>query len=90
MYHLVDDGKPLCAIGFVVALRYDNPFMDPFKEFQRYKTHPSIRKHLEGGKRLAYGARSLNEGGFQVCCRQDVGSDWPITVHVVADIHREA
>lgn len=50
------------AVGFVVALDYPNPYLHPFKEFQRYKTHPSIRKHLEGGKRISYGARALNEG----------------------------
>uniref|UniRef100_A0A914USS8 Electron transfer flavoprotein-ubiquinone oxidoreductase n=1 Tax=Plectus sambesii TaxID=2011161 RepID=A0A914USS8_9BILA len=65
LYHILDNDQPLCAIGFVVALDYDNPYLHPYKEFQRYKTHPSIRKHLEGGKRIGYGARALNEGGFQ-------------------------
>jgi electron-transferring-flavoprotein dehydrogenase len=53
------------AIGFVVGLDYDNPFLDPFEEFQRFKTHPAIRTILAGGRRVAYGARALNEGGFQ-------------------------
>lgn len=67
MYHLEDDGQPLVSIGFVIGLDYKNPYLNPYKEFQRYKTHPSIRKHLEGGKRIGYGARALNEGGAQVC-----------------------
>lgn len=66
MYHIEDNGQPLCAIGFVVALDYHNPFIHPFKEFQQWKTHPAIKKHLEGGKRISYGARALNEGGIQV------------------------
>ncbi|KAK0409187.1 hypothetical protein QR680_004392 [Steinernema hermaphroditum] len=65
MYHIEDKREPLVAIGFVVALDYKNPHLDPFEEFQRYKLHPSIRKHLEGGVRIAYGARALNEGGYQ-------------------------
>ncbi|CAD6190287.1 unnamed protein product [Caenorhabditis auriculariae] len=65
LYHLEDDGQPLVAIGFVMALDYKNPYMNPYKEFQRYKLHPSISKHLEGGKRIGYGARALNEGGYQ-------------------------
>ncbi|KAJ3257286.1 hypothetical protein HK103_004840 [Boothiomyces macroporosus] len=62
MYHLENN---LCAIGFVVALDYKNPTLSPYKEFQRYKHHPSIKKYLEGGKVLSYGARALNEGGYQ-------------------------
>ena len=62
MYHL-DNNQ--VAIGFVVALDYQNPYLSPFDEFQRYKTHPDISRHLEGGKRIAYGARALNEGGLQ-------------------------
>lgn len=54
------------AVGFVIGLDYTNPYLSPFREFQRFKTHPSIRPILEGGKRVAYGARALNEGGFQV------------------------
>jgi len=53
------------AIGFVVGLDYTNPWLDPFCEFQRFKLHPYVRKLLEGGERLAYGAKSLVEGGFQ-------------------------
>ncbi len=53
------------AIGFVVALDYENPHLSPFDEFQRFKTHPAIRAMLEGGRRVAYGARAINEGGFQ-------------------------
>ncbi|TPX59132.1 hypothetical protein PhCBS80983_g02662 [Powellomyces hirtus] len=62
MYHF-EDNK--CAVGYVVALDYQNPTLSPYKEFQRYKQHPSIRKYLEGGKILSYGARALNEGGLQ-------------------------
>ncbi|HUO92485.1 MAG TPA: electron transfer flavoprotein-ubiquinone oxidoreductase [Rhizomicrobium sp.] len=62
MYHF---GENLCAIGLVVHLNYSNPYLSPFDEFQRMKTHPLIRSYLEGGKRLAYGARALTEGGFQ-------------------------
>jgi len=53
------------AIGFVVALDYENPYLSPFHEFQRYKTHPAIKPLLEGGRRVAYGARAINEGGLQ-------------------------
>ena len=62
MYHW---GDGLVSVGFVVHLNYTNPFLSPFDEFQRYKTHPSIRSYLEGGKRLSYGARAITEGGFQ-------------------------
>ncbi len=62
MYHL-DNNQ--VAVGFVVALDYQNPYLSPFDEFQRYKTHPDIRCFLEGGSRIAYGARALNEGGLQ-------------------------
>ncbi|CAI2348054.1 unnamed protein product [Caenorhabditis sp. 36 PRJEB53466] len=65
LYHIEDAGQPLVSVGFVVALDYSNPYMNPYKEFQKYKTHPSIAKQLEGGKRIGYGARALNEGGFQ-------------------------
>jgi electron-transferring-flavoprotein dehydrogenase len=51
--------------GFIVALNYKNPHMSPFNEFQRWKTHPKIRRYLEGGKRIAYGARAVNKGGLQ-------------------------
>jgi electron-transferring-flavoprotein dehydrogenase len=53
------------AIGFVVALDYENPYLSPFDEMQRFKTHPAIRPMLEGGRRVAYGARAINEGGLQ-------------------------
>jgi electron-transferring-flavoprotein dehydrogenase len=53
------------ALGFVVALDYQNPHLFPFEEFQRWKQHPEIRKILEGGKRISYGARAINEGGWQ-------------------------
>jgi electron-transferring-flavoprotein dehydrogenase len=53
------------AIGFVVALSYKNPYLEPFQEMQRWKLHPAIRELLEGGRRVSYGARAINEGGFQ-------------------------
>ena len=53
------------ALGFVVALDYSNPYLSPFEEFQRWKTHPAIRAEIEGGKRISYGARAINEGGYQ-------------------------
>ncbi|WP_337053968.1 electron transfer flavoprotein-ubiquinone oxidoreductase [Pseudoxanthomonas sp. USHLN014] len=61
LYH-AEDGK--VAIGLVVGLDYRNPWLSPFEEFQRFKTHPAIRKHLEGGKRIGYGARSITAGGL--------------------------
>ncbi|OLP54893.1 electron transfer flavoprotein-ubiquinone oxidoreductase [Rhizobium rhizosphaerae] len=62
LYHLEDN---LVAVGFVVHLNYKNPYLSPFEEFQRFKTHPSIRGTFEGGKRLSYGARAITEGGYQ-------------------------
>ena len=62
VYHLEDNQV---AIGFVVGLDYQNPFLSPFDEFQRFKTHPLIRPILEDGKRISYGARALVEGGYQ-------------------------
>ncbi len=62
MYHMENN---LVSIGFVVGLDYSNPSLNPFKEFQRFKTHKEICKVLEGGKRISYGARALNEGGYQ-------------------------
>jgi electron-transferring-flavoprotein dehydrogenase len=53
------------ALGFVVALDYSNPYLSPFEEFQRWKTHPAICAEIEGGRRLSYGARAINEGGWQ-------------------------
>lgn len=64
MYHL-NEPTPLIAVGFVVGLDYSNPYLSPFHEFQRFKTHPAVRPVFEGGTRIAYGARALNEGGFQ-------------------------
>lgn len=62
LYHLNDNKV---AVGFVVGLDYQNPYLSPFSEMQRYKTHPAIREVLEGGTRIAYGARALSEGGLQ-------------------------
>jgi len=53
------------AIGFVVTLDYENPYLSPYDEMQRFKTHPAVRPMLEGGRRVAYGARAINEGGLQ-------------------------
>lgn len=62
LYHL-DNNQ--VAVGFVIGLDYQNPHLSPFDEFQRFKTHPTIRSTFEGGRRVAYGARALAEGGFQ-------------------------
>jgi electron-transferring-flavoprotein dehydrogenase len=62
LYHLENN---LVAVGYVVGLGYENPYLSPFEEFQRYKTHPSIRGFFEGGKRLSYGARAITAGGLQ-------------------------
>ncbi len=62
LYHL--QGNQV-AIGFVIGLDYQNPHLSPYMEFQRFKHHPAIRPTLEGGRRIAYGARALNEGGLQ-------------------------
>jgi electron-transferring-flavoprotein dehydrogenase len=62
MYHF---GENLVAVGFVVHLNYHNPWLSPFEEFQRFKTHPLVRNTFEGGKRLVYGARAITEGGWQ-------------------------
>jgi electron-transferring-flavoprotein dehydrogenase len=62
IYHL--EGNQV-AIGFVVGLDYQNPYLSPFEELQRFKTHPAIRGTFEGGRRICYGARALNEGGLQ-------------------------
>jgi electron-transferring-flavoprotein dehydrogenase len=61
LYHM-DNNQ--VVVGFVVGLGYSNPYLSPFEEFQRYKTHPSIRKFLEGGKRISYGARAIAAGGL--------------------------
>jgi electron-transferring-flavoprotein dehydrogenase len=62
LYHL--EGNQV-AVGFVVGLDYENPYLSPYDEFQRFKTHPEIRGFFEGGRRIAYGARAINEGGVQ-------------------------
>ena len=62
LYHFGDN---YVAVGFVVHLNYRNPWLSPFDEFQRFKHHPEVAKHLEGGKRIAYGARAISEGGLQ-------------------------
>jgi electron-transferring-flavoprotein dehydrogenase len=62
LYHLEDNQV---AVGFVIGLDYKNPYLSPFDEFQRFKTHPAIRTTFEGGSRISYGARALNEGGVQ-------------------------
>jgi electron-transferring-flavoprotein dehydrogenase len=61
LYHLENNQV---AVGFVVGLSYENPWLSPFEEFQRYKTHPEIRKYFEGGKRISYGARAITAGGL--------------------------
>jgi electron-transferring-flavoprotein dehydrogenase len=66
LYHW---GENLMAYGFVVGLDYPNPWLSPFEEMQRFKTHPAIRPYFEGAKRIAYGARALNEGGLQAIPR---------------------
>jgi len=62
LYHLEDNQV---AVGFVVHLNYKNPYLSPFEEFQRFKTHPAIRSTFEGAKRIGYGARAITEGGWQ-------------------------
>jgi electron-transferring-flavoprotein dehydrogenase len=66
LYHF---GENLVSVGFVVHLDYANPYLNPFKEFQRAKLHPRIAEHLKGGRRISYGARALTEGGFQAIPR---------------------
>ena len=62
MYHYDEN---LVSIGFVIGLDYENPYLSPFDEFQRFKQHPEVKKCLEGGRRVSYGARALSEGGLQ-------------------------
>jgi electron-transferring-flavoprotein dehydrogenase len=62
LYHLENNQV---AVGYVVGLSYSNPYLSPYEEFQRYKTHPEIRKFFEGGKRISYGARAITAGGLQ-------------------------
>ncbi len=66
MYHFEDN---LVSLGFVVGLDYQNPYLDPFREFQRFKTHPKVAPFFEGGKRIAYGARAIYAGGYQALPR---------------------
>jgi electron-transferring-flavoprotein dehydrogenase len=61
LYHMADNKV---VLGFIVGLNYENPWLSPFEEMQRWKTHPEIRKHIEGGKRLSYGARAITAGGL--------------------------
>ncbi|GBF25779.1 electron transfer flavoprotein-ubiquinone oxidoreductase [bacterium MnTg02] len=62
LYHF---GENLISVGFVLHLNYENPYLSPYDEFQRFKTHPAIRGHFTGGKRISYGARAITEGGWQ-------------------------
>jgi len=62
LYHYDEN---LVSVGFVLHLNYENPYLSPFEEFQRFKTHPAIRSTFEGAKRLAYGSRAITEGGYQ-------------------------
>lgn len=62
LYHF---GSNLISYGFVIGLDYRNPWLSPFDEMQRFKTHPAVRTHFAGGRRISYGARALNEGGWQ-------------------------
>lgn len=66
MYHMEPD---LVQLGLVVGLDYENPYLNPYQEFQRFKTHPEVRKHIEGGECISYGARCLNEGGYHAIPR---------------------
>jgi electron-transferring-flavoprotein dehydrogenase len=61
LYHF---GENLVSYGFVIGLDYPNTWLSPFEEMQRVKLHPAFRKHLEGGRRVSYGARALSEGGL--------------------------
>lgn len=66
LYHLTNENKDaLVAVGFVIHLSYENPWLSPYDEFQRFKTHPNIKPLFQSGKRLAYGAKAINEGGLQ-------------------------
>ena len=62
LYHF---DKNLVSIGYVIHLNYTNPYVSPFDEFQQFKTHPSVKKVLKGGKRISYGARAITTGGYQ-------------------------
>ena len=65
LYHFRDNGEPFVSLGFVVHLNYQNPYLAPYEEFQRWKHHPEVLKYIEGGKRVSYGARAISEGGWQ-------------------------
>lgn len=65
LYAFRDNGEPFISVGYVVHLNYQNPYISPYDEFQRYKHHPEIVKHIEAGKRVAYGARAITSGGIQ-------------------------
>lgn len=65
LYYFADKGQYFVSVGYVVHLNYKNPYLSPYDEFQRYKHHPEIIRHLEGGKRVAYGARAITSGGWQ-------------------------
>jgi electron-transferring-flavoprotein dehydrogenase len=65
LYHFEENGEAFVSVGYVVHLNYKNPYIAPYQEFQRYKHHDEIRRHLEGGKRVAYGARAITSGGLQ-------------------------
>ncbi|WP_300376470.1 electron transfer flavoprotein-ubiquinone oxidoreductase [Henriciella sp.] len=65
LYHFRDGGEPYVSLGFVVHLNYKNPYLSPYQELQRWKHHPDILKHIQGGKRVGYGARAITEGGYQ-------------------------
>ena len=72
MYHIEEDGQKLISLGFVIGLDYKNPHLNTFETFQTWKQHPDIRKYLEGGECLQYGARALNEGGYQAMIKSHV------------------
>ncbi len=65
LYHFGSEAERYVYVGFVVHLNYENPYLDPYREFQRFKHHPDIAATLEGGKRISYGARAISEGGYQ-------------------------
>lgn len=65
LYHFRDNGEPFVSVGYVVHLNYQNPYLSPYDEFQRYKHHNEIIGHIQGGKRVAYGARAITSGGVQ-------------------------
>ena len=64
LYHMAPN---YVLLGFVIGLSYPNPYVNPYMEFQRLKHHQVIKRHIEGGECIQYGARCINEGGFQVC-----------------------